>query len=370
MQAALESFLYRTFRLNPAVTVLELRTRLRGPRAYGVLFFYAFMACLTFVIAYLILDYPRRLGQANVTDTALGDTALMVLAMTQLTLLFLIVPAYAGGSIALEREKQTLGLVQATLLSPADIVSGKLLVTLAFAGILLLASLPVAAWCMMLGGVSPRQLFFVYTFLAATALTLTAFGLVMSALSRGTMSAVVTTYGLILAVHIAGPFLIISIYEMLRMATTSRMHTLGLGGAALVLLIVCGMLGWLVFLILRGLTRRLAPLRRGFWGIFSPSVIAVIVALGVGAILANTLLTPLSSLEPQGILLLHPYMALAAILQPGLADDMISGSGGPTATVDWSLVIWALSMVLALFTGVFMWLVAISAFRWRSIERA
>jgi ABC-type transport system involved in multi-copper enzyme maturation permease subunit len=367
---AVEAFLYRVGRFNPAVTVLELRTRLRGVRPFGVLFFYAFIASLTMAITFLMLDLPRRYQTYPSGDTAFGDQTLTVLAMTQLTLLFLIIPAYAAASIALEREKQTLGMVQATLLSPADVVSGKLLVIMAFATMLLLASLPVAAWCLMLGGVSPRQLFFVYTYLFCVALVLTALGMVISAIQRAPMPAVVLTYGILLFVLAGGPGILFAVFEVLSVTRSGSSPTLGVGGASVVLLTLAGVVGWVTYMALRGLLRRFAGLRRGLLGLASPALLALLVAVLAGGAGTALFLTPLCSLEPQGLFLVHPYMALYSILHSSMVDDLLSSGRTRTGgSADLALLAWLGNMAVALVLSVLLWLLAIAAYRWKSRER-
>ena len=116
-----ESGLYRLFRLNPCIAINELRMRMRGVRPFLVLCLYAGIASAAVLIALAAMTYERRVVYGPYAHQA-GRTTFTVLAHTQLTLILLILPAYGAGAITMEREKRTLEMLRAALVSAGDVV--------------------------------------------------------------------------------------------------------------------------------------------------------------------------------------------------------------------------------------------------------
>jgi len=182
--------------LNPAVAVLELRMRMRGFRPFISLLAYTSLLALAALIYMLVAGQNSFRPDQSGT---IGRDLFTVVSCVQLALVFLLLPGGAAGAIALEREKGTFELVRASLLRPVDIVTGKFAVLIAYGAILMASSLPLAAWCLLLGGIAPEEILLVYVHLVVTALWLVGLGLLFSAAMRRSIPAVVGTYGVILA---------------------------------------------------------------------------------------------------------------------------------------------------------------------------
>ncbi len=120
-----------------------------------------------------------------------------------LSALLLMLPAIPATSIVRETRSGTLALLLNTLLGPWRIYFGKLIAVLGLLSLLLVVSLPAAAACYALGGVSlTRGLFAVYLLLTLTALQFSATSLLVSVLSTSTDAAVRTAYGVVFALSI------------------------------------------------------------------------------------------------------------------------------------------------------------------------
>ena len=125
-----------------------------------------------------------------------------------LATLLLLLPVFPATNIVGEKNRGTLVLLLNTPLGPLRIYIGKLLTVLAFAGIVLALSLPAAAACYALGGLSLTAEFpGVYAVLALVALECAALGLCVSSFSNSVDGAVRWTYGsvLFLSVLSLGP---------------------------------------------------------------------------------------------------------------------------------------------------------------------
>ncbi|MGD9857033.1 MAG: ABC transporter permease, partial [Planctomycetaceae bacterium] len=119
-----------------------------------------------------------------------------------LAAVLLLLPVSPATSIVRERNSGTLALLLNSSLSPWRIFAGKLLATLGLAGQMLVLSLPAAAACYALGGISLGNVLATYVLLALTAVLITTVGLLVSTYSASADAAVRWTYGLVLLVSV------------------------------------------------------------------------------------------------------------------------------------------------------------------------
>lgn len=171
----------------------ELRSRMRGWRAIIVLTLYLAMLGGLGVAVLRLMATQLQYGGGSQLAT-FGYAMFVVLAGFQLLLVIFIAPALTAGAIAGERERQTLDLLLCTRLSAFAIVVGKLLASLSYTLLLLLASLPLFSLAFLFGGVSPRQLGLVFLVSLATAFTLGTISLFISSLLRRGQWATVLAY--------------------------------------------------------------------------------------------------------------------------------------------------------------------------------
>ena len=183
---------------NPVVTK-EFRSRMRGSRAYWLLFGYLLLLSLTLFFAYLqwwnshqvAMDYGGG-GDAGFT---VGRTFFLVLFYAQAIMVTLITPALTAGAISIEREQRTFEMLRSTTLPPRAITLGKLASSVSFIVLLLTSSLPLVSLCFLLGGVSPGEVFFGYLLLVCDAFLFGAIGLAWSAYAANTATATALSYG-------------------------------------------------------------------------------------------------------------------------------------------------------------------------------
>ncbi len=182
---------------NPVVTK-EFRGRMRGARAYWLLFGYLLLLSLTLFFAYLgwwnshAAQMQAGGGAAGFT---IGRTFYLTLFYVQAVLVTLITPALTAGAISLEREQRTFEMLRTTTLPPRSIALGKLASSVSFVVLLLTSSLPLISLCFLLGGVSPGEVFFGYLLLVADAFLFGAIGLAWSAHAANTATATALSYG-------------------------------------------------------------------------------------------------------------------------------------------------------------------------------
>jgi ABC-type transport system involved in multi-copper enzyme maturation permease subunit len=189
--------------LNP-VLARELKQRMRGRHVWLVVSLYLVILVLILRWVYDAASrdssFDQFGGGVNVLASAAAGRAIFQwLLFFMLLLVCFIVPGLTAGAISGERERQTLIALQLTLLRPRSIVFGKLLASLAFVVLLIVASLPLLTVPFLVGGVSLSEVVKGLVMVLATAVTLACLTLACSALLRRTQAATVVAYGVVLA---------------------------------------------------------------------------------------------------------------------------------------------------------------------------
>ncbi|MDD3127356.1 MAG: hypothetical protein PHT27_07060 [Candidatus Izemoplasmatales bacterium] len=115
-----------------------------------------------------------------------------------LTLMILLVPAFAATSITYEKENNTYPALFTTLLSPFDIMAGKLAASILLLVLVALLSMPIASICALTGGISLMFVFKLMFLLILTAVTYGLIGLACSSIFERSTSAVLINYILII----------------------------------------------------------------------------------------------------------------------------------------------------------------------------
>jgi len=175
-----------------AITVKELRGRMRGRRAFVVLTLYL-VALATYAWMNVLLSEARFAPSGRQASALIGQSVFIALLTLETILVVVLAPSFSAGSISQEREKQTLDLLAATPISSLSIVVGKLASALTYVVMLILASIPLTAIVFVYGGAGPEDVIRGYVVLLATAIGLGSLGLFFSALVRRTQAALIIT---------------------------------------------------------------------------------------------------------------------------------------------------------------------------------
>ena len=211
-----------------AVSIKELRGRMRGRRAFVVLTIYLLLLGLFAFAIYVYLKqqaatvvvsnngggifppefgglpFPggQTLGNGTALSAGIGHGIFGGLLFLETLLVLVLAPAFTTGAISLEREKQTLDLLVTTPLSTLGMVIGKLFSALVYVFLLIIASIPLASLVFVFGAVGPDDLVRAYVFLFALAFGMGAIGLFISSLVKRTQTATVVTFIVVLVLSI------------------------------------------------------------------------------------------------------------------------------------------------------------------------
>ena len=206
--------------INPII-VKELRSRMRGARAFAVLTGMLLLLGAVSYALYRIVLATMPIYSNSPLSPQIGQTLFTVLAFLELMMVCFITPAVTAGAISGEREKLTYEMLLATPLRPGSILWGKLISALSYVFLLIFAAIPMASLVFIFGGVTPRDMVKALAILMAVAVTFGVVGLFMSTWLGRTARATVLSYLIVLALLI-GPFLVYILVGVLQQAVPPR----------------------------------------------------------------------------------------------------------------------------------------------------
>lgn len=151
----------------------------------------------------------------------------------QFFLIVLVAPALSACSIAGERERQTFDLLLITGIGVPRIILGKLMEHFAFLLLLIVGSFPIMMLANVTGGMPVSDIFMIMLFLAIIAFAALSVGMVVSALFKRSLSAIVVTYLAVFAIGIST--WIMARYEILAADSYEMLYELETASPATVL---------------------------------------------------------------------------------------------------------------------------------------
>jgi len=167
-------------KLSNPILIKEMRTRMRGKRAFFVLTGY--VATLSVIIG-LFYYALTRVAPPQVVNQA-GTILTPVLIYVQLGLICLTAPTFSASAISSEREQQTLDLLVISLARPSTILFGKVGAALSYLLLTLFGSLPLVSLTYALGGVSLRDVAVAYLVMLVAGITFCSLSFFWSTLIR------------------------------------------------------------------------------------------------------------------------------------------------------------------------------------------
>ena len=164
---------------NP-ILIKEMRSRMRGRRAFVVLTGYVVTLSIIISLIYLVL---HQNAPTTVVNQA-GSVLTPVLIYVQMGLICLIAPTFSASAISSEREQQTFDLLIASLAQPSTIMFGKVGAALSYLFLTLFGSMPLITLTYSLGGVALRDIAIAYLVMAVSGVTFCSLGFFWSTLIR------------------------------------------------------------------------------------------------------------------------------------------------------------------------------------------
>jgi ABC-2 type transport system permease protein len=181
---------------NPLI-VKDAVSRMRSWRAPVVLTLYLGLLGFSGYAIFVVVAISSGVDRSGAART--GSYVFNSLALIQMSLVSLFAPALAAGAISGERERQTLDVLLVSRVSAVGIVLGKLVASVAFMLLLILAALPLFAAVFLFGGIDFEQFMVTQLLTVSTALSIGAVSLFLSAVFRRTLPSTVAAYGVAFA---------------------------------------------------------------------------------------------------------------------------------------------------------------------------
>lgn len=178
--------------INP-VYKKELKQSARMPRTAVILLVYNSLMLLFGLFAfYVTFEGGRR--YASVVDYSDILSIYSIMTGIEFTLILLITPMLTAGTIAGEREKQTLDILLTTKLTTFQLILGKLASSLSLILLLMISALPILAIVFSVGGVTLPDLMQFMLLIFVTSIYIGSIGIFFSVLCRKTTAATVSSY--------------------------------------------------------------------------------------------------------------------------------------------------------------------------------
>lgn len=147
-------------------------------------------AMMVALCAVLFILWPRT-GVVSEFDS---NEIFSVFLGATLGIIILLIPAFTSTAITDEKENLSFNILFTTLLSPLEILAGKLFASLAMIFAVVILAMPIIAICGLSGGIGVGLLFKTYTVLFIATFTYGMLGLALSAFCSRSFTSVVVTY--------------------------------------------------------------------------------------------------------------------------------------------------------------------------------
>lgn len=219
-------------RLNP-IYKKEIKQSVRSVKMPLFLVLFNSVLAVIGLIAFYITNEQVKLT-GNI-DYRANIYLYIFMVSIEFALLIFIIPAMASGLISGERERQTLDILLTSMLTPRQIITGKLLSVIGSISLILFSGLPVLALAFIYGGVNAPDMLLTALYLVFSASFLGTIGIFCSAAVKKTTFATVLTYGIEFALFVV-PIIVVFFARQIRFAQTAQQDgTIGI--IAIILLI-------------------------------------------------------------------------------------------------------------------------------------
>lgn len=203
---------WQRLRENP-VTVKELRSRMRGRRAFVVLTIHLLVMSAFITLVYSAFASATS-GPYGPDSRDVGKVIFSSVLGLQVMLVIFVGPSFTAGAISGEKERQTYDLLRTTLLSAKSFVAGKLVSALSYVLLLIFVAIPLQSIAFLMGGVAVIELVMSQVIVLLGAVVFALWGLYASARMRTTLSASVVTFAGALFITVGIP-VIVGLFSMI-----------------------------------------------------------------------------------------------------------------------------------------------------------
>ena len=183
------------------IILREFRQKARGLATVGIL---TFFLGVTGLVCYMTLITGYISIEGGFTDAArVGRSLANAMLITQLVLTAIFGLSFNGSAITQERDRETIDLLNLTLLTNSEIVLGKMLASVLFIVLLLFAGLPFFALSYTFGGWEMAELASAVLVIFSLVMLVSTIGLAISVNSKDTRTALGRTFSILIVAVVA-----------------------------------------------------------------------------------------------------------------------------------------------------------------------
>lgn len=148
----------------------------------------------SFAIGFLAFILYALWPRSGIFSDVNSNELFTIFLGAELTFMLLLTAGFTASSITSERERNTFSMLQTSLLTPAEILMGKLVGSLGISFAMFTVTIPVASICALSGGIGIGTLTKALAIVAFSTLVYGLMGLAVSSLCRKTYVSILLTY--------------------------------------------------------------------------------------------------------------------------------------------------------------------------------
>lgn len=180
-------------RLNPIVKK-DIRVQARSMKISWGLFAYEAIMALVFFLAISFFQVGNTYSTTNIYSKIV--MLYPVLAITQISILAVVVPIITASSISGEKERQTFDIMMTTSMTPFSIIAGKVTTAMIQGLLFVVAAMPIMALAFVIGGLSWAYLLWFLLIAMLVSLFAASIGICCSSLCKKSIVSVIMAFGI------------------------------------------------------------------------------------------------------------------------------------------------------------------------------
>ena len=183
-------------RINP-VYGKELKMKVRSVKFALTIFLFNMMLGIVAITGFEVMFNMHLNPYVDYSGAA---KVFYILVSMEILTVMLLIPSFTAGSIAGEREKQTLDILLTTTLTPGEIIMGKLMSSISMVFLLVVSSLPIISIVFTIGGIGMEDMLMFMLEILIISFFIGSMGMLASTMLKKTVQATVCSFAQIVLV--------------------------------------------------------------------------------------------------------------------------------------------------------------------------
>lgn len=152
----------------------------------------------------------QRVGNNNAIQNTAFIRLFHSIALVEFFMVMAFVPISAALSITSDREKKTLDLILTSLVTPKEVILGKLMSSIFILGLTCFSTLPTLSVCFMYGGIMAIDFFTVFLVFLVSGFLFSGIGIYASSHTKDSFAAILMTFAFVIGLYIVTMWLFVA----------------------------------------------------------------------------------------------------------------------------------------------------------------